>query len=193
MLGGDLVVCANHQSALNHVFQLTHIAGPGIGQQKRLRLRGNGVGVAIGGRARQQLGCQRQYVARALCQRGHAQFERADAKVQIFTKLAPANGVAQILVGGGNHPHVEVSHPLTAQAYQHALLQHAQQLGLQVNWHLGNFIQKQRAALGLFKQALVFFHGAGEGAFLMAKQHVFNHLLGHGGAVQSHKRPACAV
>ena len=42
-----------------------------------------------------------------------------------------------------------------AQALHLALLQHAQQLGLQRQRHLGDFIQQQRAALGLFELARV--------------------------------------
>ena len=42
--------------------------------------------------------------------------------------------------------------------------------------------------MGLFKQAAVVFDGAGKRAFLVAKQHVFNHVLRHGGAVKADKR-----
>ena len=67
-------------------------------------------------------------------------------------------------------------------------MQHAQQLCLQRKGQFANFVQKQRAALGLFKQAAVLFDRAGKSAFFVAKQHVFNHVFGQGGAVQANKR-----
>ena len=40
-----------------------------------------------------------------------------------------------------------------AEAFDFAFLQHAQQLGLQRQRHLGDFVEQQRAALRLFELA----------------------------------------
>ena len=140
------------------------------------------------GVSRQRLRHQGKDVALALAQWLNAQPERADAKVQVFTELTRIDGSAQVFVGGGNEPHIQVNRCFTTQAVEFFLLQHAQQLGLQVDGHFANFVQKHGAAMGLFEQAFVLFVRAGECAFVMAKQHVFDQVLGQGRAIEGHKR-----
>ena len=50
--------------------------------------------------------------------------------------------------------------------------------------HVADFIQKQRAVVGLLELAQVPRDGAGEGAFLVAEELGFDQFGGHGGAVQ---------
>ena len=57
--------------------------------------------------------------------------------------------------------------------------------------HFTDFVQKQGAALGLFKQTLLIAVRAGKGAFFVAKQHVLDQVFRHGGAIEGHKRTAC--
>ncbi len=70
-----------------------------------------------------------------------------------------------------------------AEALDFAFLQHAQQLGLQAERHLGDFVEQQRAALRLLELAGVRGVRAGEGAALVAEQHGFEHVLGDRRAV----------
>jgi hypothetical protein len=73
------------------------------------------------------------------------------------------------------------------------LLQHAQQAGLQGQRHVADFIQEQRAAMGLAQAArAAFARRTGEGARRMAEQFRFDEVLGDGGAVDGHKRPLAA-
>ena len=83
---------------------------------------------------------QRQNVARALTQRRHAQLEGADTKVKVFTELASHYRGAQVFVGGHHHAYIEVDGAVATQTDNLALLQYAQQLGLQVQRHFADFI-----------------------------------------------------
>ena len=51
-----------------------------------------------------------------------------------------------------------------------SIREHTQQPRLQLQRHIANFVQKQSAALGLFKASTPLCLRAGEGAALMAKQ-----------------------
>ena len=82
---------------------------------------------------------------------------------------------------------------LAAQALDLALLQHAQQLGLQAERHLGDLVQQQRAAVRLLELAGVGAGGAGEGALLVAEQRRLEHVLGNRGAVDGHERPTAGA
>ena len=57
-----------------------------------------------------------------------------------------------------------------ADALEHALLQHAQQLHLHRRAHVADLVEEQRAALGDLEAALAGGDGAGEGAPLVAEQ-----------------------
>ena len=60
-----------------------------------------------------------------------------------------------------------------ADALEPAVLRHAQQFGLELRRHLGDFIQKNRAAVGHFKAADALGDGAGERAFFVPEQFAF--------------------
>ena len=69
-----------------------------------------------------------------------------------------------------------------------ALLQRAQELGLQAHVHLGDLVEQQRAAVGLLELADAARDGAGEGALLVAEQLALEQLLGDRGAVDRDER-----
>ena len=60
--------------------------------------------------------------------------------------------------------------PVAADRPVLALLQHAQELGLQVRRHLPDLVEQQRAALGHLEQAFLVHRGAGERALLVTEQ-----------------------
>jgi hypothetical protein len=61
----------------------------------------------------------------------------------------------------------------------------AQQLGLQGQRHLADFVQKQRASSGFFEQAHVRRAGAGERAGLVSEELTFEELLRYRRAVHT--------
>ncbi len=81
----------------------------------------------------------------------------------------------------------------SAHALDLAFLQHAQQLGLHHRRHVADFIQKQRAAMGLFEFADVPRRRAGEGSFLVAEQLGFDQLAAAPRRSSAPRRTARAV
>ena len=70
----------------------------------------------------------------------------------------------KISVGGGDHPHIHADGFRTAQPLELALLEHAQQLGLQTERHVSDFIQENSPAMGLFEAPHAVVDRAREGA-----------------------------
>ena len=66
----------------------------------------------------------------------------------------------EILVGGGEHPHVHLDRLRAADAGDDAFLEHPQQLGLRGKRHVADFVEEERAAVGLLELA----GAVGEGA-----------------------------
>jgi len=70
---------------------------------------------------------------------------------------------------------------------------HAQQLDLQVQRHLGDFVQEQRAARGAFEEALVLAVGAGEAALLVAEDLALDQVRRDRAAVHAEERLGAAA
>ncbi len=69
-----------------------------------------------------------------------------------------------------------------------ALLDRAEQLGLQRDRHLGDLVEQQRAALGRTEQAVAGAGCAGEGALGMAEQDRLEHRVGQRCAIDRNER-----
>ena len=74
-----------------------------------------------------------------------------------------------------------------------ALLQRAQQLDLGVHRQFADFVEEQRAAVGLGELADVLFVGAGEGALLVAEQDRFDEVFRQRAAVDGDERLAAPI
>ncbi len=74
-----------------------------------------------------------------------------------------------------------------------ALLEHAQQLGLEVGRHLANLVEQQRAPLRHLEQPFLVRLRAGEGPLLVAEQLRLDQVLGDGGAVDLDERALGAL
>src|SRR3546814_4923393 len=68
-------------------------------------------------------------------------------------------------------------------AVDHPLLDRAQQLGLQADIHLADFVEQQGAAVGLLELADAARHRAGKGTLLVAEQFGFQQGIGDRRAV----------
>ena len=73
------------------------------------------------------------------------------------------------------------------------VLQHAQQLGLQLRRQLPDLVQENRSLVSYFELALFSFDGAGERALLVSEELAFEQRLGQRGAVDGDERFVSAV
>ena len=131
---------------------------------------------------------QRHDIFGALSQCRQRNREDIEAVIQVFAKLFIGHRIEQVLVGGGNHPHVHLALARVAHRFDHPLLQRSQNLGLQRQRHVAHFIEKQRALVGLLETSDPVSHGAGKGALAMTEHLAFQQALGNGGAVDRHER-----
>ncbi len=83
-------------------------------------------------------------------------------------------------MGGRDHADIDLNRRGAADAIELAVLQYAQQAGLQVRRHVADFIQKQRAAVGLLEAALALGSSAGKRAALVAEELGLQQILGDG-------------
>ena len=190
---GDLHVPGHKEHFLHRVFQLAHITRPVILPQKLLELRRKakvGAVVLIIGVAK-MIGYVEDIV-RPLPQRGDADFHRIQTPQQVLTERALPHQLGQILVGGGQNAHVHRAVFLPADGEDALAFHRCEDLGLQLQRHVPNLIQEQRAAVGQFKKALFSLGGGvGKGIGRIAEELGFQKLLGDGRAVD-HQEGAVA-
>ena len=115
--------------------------------------------------------------------------QHVEAVVQVLAELATRHRLLDRLVGGGQHADIDPHRSLAAHRTDLALLQRAQQFHLCQQRNLGDFIEKERAAVGLAEEALLVGDRAGEGAAPVSEQLAFDQRVGNGATVDGDERP----
>ncbi len=161
------------------VFELAHIARKGKLLQPREGRFGNALGLhaQLPRALLQEVAREHGHIFVALAQRGQAQADDVEAVEQVFAKPPLQDALFQVLVGGGNHAHMGLHSGMAAHAVELPVRQNAQQACLQIKRHVANFIQEQRATLGLLEAAAPLRLRAGEGTAFMAKQFGFEQVF----------------
>jgi hypothetical protein len=109
--------------------------------------------------------------------------------VEILAKAASAHRFGQIAVGGRHDAHVDLDGARAAHALEAALLQHAQQLGLQLGFELADLVEKQGSPIGQLEATAMVRHGAREGPLFVPEHLAFEERLRDGRAVDGDERP----
>ena len=133
------------------------------------------------------------HVLRAFAQRRQAQRHDVEAEEQVFAKQALLDRDAQVLVGGGDDADIALDRRAAADGRVLALLQYAQQAGLRLHRHVADFVEEQRAALGLLEAAGRALVGAGEGALLVTEEFAFDEVARDRGHVDGDERSFLAL
>ena len=141
-----------------------------------------GAAAAYGGAIEEVLG-QRRNISRALPQGRDAEGHDVQAVIEIRAKGPALHFGGEIAIGGGHQADIELPRACASHALELALLQDAQEFGLQLRSELADFIEKDGTAFGHLELALFLSDGSGEGALLVSEQLTFEECLGEGGAV----------
>ena len=123
---------------------------------------------------------------------GHDDFQHVQAEVQVAAELALGDVFFQIAIGGGDDADVDLDRLGAADALERMPFEHAEELGLNRGAHLADFVEHERALVGLLELADLALGGAGEGALLVAEQLALQQRLGERRAVEADERPLLA-
>ena len=134
----------------------------------------------------------RQDVLAPVAQRRQADLEDPQSVVEVLAELAAGEGRFEIAVGRRHDPHVRFHRPRRAEALELALLQDAQELGLDGRGHLPHLVEKQDAPRGLLDAAGPRRDRPGERPLLVPEQLGLQKVLRQGGAVERHEGAARA-
>ena len=105
---------------------------------------------------------QQRNVLAALAQGRHFDADDIEPEIKILAEALFRRLTAQVAVGGGQHAYIHGDGRVGTHPLHLALLQGAQQFGLELHGHFADLVQKQRAAVSLDKTALAAAFRAGE-------------------------------
>src|SRR5690606_7032352 len=111
-----------------------------------------------------------------------------EAVVQVLLEPPLGHQLPQVAVGGRDYPDVDLDRALGTERLELALLQYAQQLGLDGRTDGADLVEEDRSAVGQGEAPLLVADGAREGAAHVAEQLRFDQRLGQGGAVDADER-----
>jgi len=178
------------------IAQLTDISGPRIVQQFVEGVLGDLDRFLAGVFFLQQRSNQVRLVA-AIAQQRQMQGDPVQAIIQILAKFAVVNHLADVAMRGTDHMQIDRNGLIASERNDFAFLDHAQQARLQHQRHIADFIEKQRAAVGLENLSdPAFLHRARERAARVAEQLALDQALRDGGAIDRHEclvEPKAAV
>ena len=163
---------SHHGKPTTDVLKLTHIAGPFVFAKllHHIRLDALYVCLQLIGSPHQEVTHQQGNVFGTLTEIGNANSDDVQTMKKIFAETSIGNQCFEILMRCCNDAHIDLDRGCAAHPVELAVLQYAQQSCLKVCRHVADFVEKQRAAVGLLEAPLALRLGARERAALMPKK-----------------------
>src|SRR6185503_6536392 len=136
--------------ALDDVLELAHVARVIVRREAVERAGADLLGADPGdllAEPRQEVGGEHRHVLHALGERRQADDLEGEPVVEVGTELAVDHRLLEIEVGRGDHADVDLDRLAAGDALEPLVLEHAQDLGLELQRHVADFVEEQRAAV----------------------------------------------
>src|SRR5579872_542294 len=146
----------------------------------------------LGGKLFREVSRQDWNVFAAFAQRWQCQRNDVEAVVKIGTELATFDHRAERNVGGGDDADVDVYGAGFPKTFEFALLQNTEELRLQVQRHLADFVQQDGAAMSEFEFARPVRHCSSEGSLAVTEKLALQQRFRDCGAVDRDEGLAAA-
>src|SRR6478672_2780606 len=191
---GTITSPSQAMNARSTTAQLADVARPRVGHEglERGVVDAGDALVVLGVELLDEAGDEQRDVLDPLAERRHREGEDVEPVVEVLAEGPVLHGRDRVLVGGRHDPDVDDDLGLAAEAPEGALLEEAEELGLDAGLHLGDLVEEEGAAVGELEAALAAIAGVGEGAALVAEDLALEQGLGHGRAVDGHEGAAGA-
>src|SRR5512139_2650615 len=125
---------------------------------------------------------QQPDVLQTVAQRRQLNRKDGQAVEQIAAKPTGFAVLLEIVIRCSDHAHVELAHLVFSDALDLLVLQHAQQLALELEGNLANLVEEDRPPVGQLESSSPVAHRPREGPSDMSKELALEQLTGHGGA-----------
>ena len=185
VFGSDLRrVCREDDGALEHMGQLTNVAGPRVLPEGVESAGQKALAGSVGAKPCEEMAGERGQVVETFAQCGNFQREDGEAVVEVETEGAVDDPLFKVTVRGGDDADVDARDLVIADALEFATLQEAEKLGLDGEREFADLVQEERASVRGFDAAGAGLDGSGEGAAGVAEELGLEKCLGDGSAVE---------
>jgi len=127
---------------------------------------------------------QGSYVFATIPQRRQGDRENIQPIVQVAAKFLTVHHSLEVPMRSGDEAYVYAMGPTTSKAFEFLFLQNTEELRLQGEWHVADFIKKETPFVSQFEAANSLCDCAGKSTPLMAKELTFEQVEGNGGTIQ---------
>src|SRR4051794_8310978 len=109
-----------------------------------------------------------------LPQRRHMEHYDVQAVIKVLAKGAVYNSLLEIAMGGRDHSYVYFYSFFAADSSEFLILENLQELGLELELHIANFIQQNRASVSQLEDSSLPFESTCKGAAFVAEKLTLN-------------------
>ena len=175
----DETVLAKCAGAFDGVFQLAHVTRPVMGAQSFHGLPAylERLSRASMDLVSEKMADQEWNIVTTFAEGWEVNGNNIEPIVEVFPESAVLDSFFERFVARRDNADVYVNRDVVAHSADFAFLENAQESALEHRGHGPDFIQKNRAAVGLLKKAFLVIDGPGEGSFAMAEQLGFQKIL----------------
>jgi hypothetical protein len=185
----NYITGANDDRTLDDVLELANVAGPAMSLEGAHRIgRETQIRSVLAFRmAIHKVVGEDRNVAFALTQRGKLQSGDVEAVEQIGAKPVLGDSRLERQVRSGHNARAQSALLRAAKATEAAVFDDAQQLRLQLERELGDFVEEDRSRAGNLEQTALEISGVGERTRLVTKQLALEQSFRDRGAVEGHE------
>src|SRR5438876_2269562 len=180
--------------ALDRVLELPHVSRPGIARERRHGVGGDGLDALVHATREllHEVSDERRNVLWPLAERWKRDREDVQAIVQIVPERAGGDHLFEVPVRGCDYSDVDALRTRATEPLELPLLEHPQQLRLQLERDVADLVEEERSAVGQLETADPLRDGPGESAALVAEELALEQPRRDGGAVDLDERPPSA-
>src|SRR5205823_5076772 len=180
--------------ALDGVLELPHVSRPGIARERRHGVGGDGLDALVHATREllHEVPDERRNVLWPLAERWKRDREDVHAIVQVVPERPGGDHLFEVPVRGCDYPDVDSFGARAAETLELPLLEHPQQLRLQLERDVADLVEEERPAVGQLETADPLRDGPGESAALVAEELALEQARRDGGAVDLDERPPSA-
>ena len=182
------------KQALDGVAQLADVALPArsLHELERRRRETLRAPVVLAAEEIDEVAHERGDVLPPVAQRRHANRNDAETEIEVLAEVPLLDLGFQVLVRRRDDADVHLDRARGAETLDFPLLQHPQHLGLRLGAHVADFVEEDRAAVGLLELADLLLRRAGERSLFVAEELGLDQLFRNRGAVDLHEAVAAA-
>ena len=187
----DFALDAEDNESLYQVLEFAHVARPVVAAEQ---LHGLGAEAAhltllVGVGHLQEVVDQQRNVVPAVSEGRDLDRDHVESVVEILPEAALPDRLLQVLVGSGQHPDIDRNGLRRADGLKGPVLQHPEQLHLEVGAHVPDLVQEDGSAVGHGEAAFAVSDGIGECALHVTEELGLQQFFGDCAAIDRHQHP----